>query len=135
MNTVAGMAGAMALVMVGGFAGGVARYFLSGVVARRVGETFPWGTLVVNVTGCLLIGLLAGLARSSGGVFASEWFSELFLTGFCGGYTTVSSFALQTLSLGQDGETRLAGLNIGLSMALSLAAVAIGFAASAALSA
>ena len=64
------------LVLVGGFFGGIARYFVSGFVGRRVGETFPWGTLVVNVSGALAIGALAGLARVSGGVFASELFRD-----------------------------------------------------------
>ncbi|GIL03366.1 MAG: putative fluoride ion transporter CrcB 2 [Alphaproteobacteria bacterium] len=120
---------ASALVMAGGFGGGVTRFFLSGVVANRFGETFPWGTLVVNVSGCLLIGLLAGLARSVGGVLAEEWFTHLLLTGFCGGYTTVSSFSVQTLYLALDGGNRLAVLNVAGSVVLCLAAVAIGFVA------
>ena len=57
---------ACVLVLLGGFLGGLARFFVSGVVGRRFGETFPWGTLVVNVTGDLAIGALAGLARSAG---------------------------------------------------------------------
>jgi CrcB protein len=118
------------LVMLGGFAGGTARFFVSGVVARSVGETFPWGTIVVNVTGSFLIGLLAGYGKAVGGVFAAAWFHSLLLTGFCGGYTTVSSFSLQTLNLGFDGENRLAALNVLASMALCIAAVALGFWAS-----
>lgn len=123
MNAIA----AMALVLAGGFGGGIARFFLSGIVANRIGETFPWGTIAVNITGCFAIGLLAGLARESGGVFASEWFHGLFVTGFCGGYTTVSSFALQTLNLGLDGENRLAIVNVAVSVAACMAAVAAGF--------
>lgn len=115
------------LVLVGGFGGGVSRFFVSGVIARRIGETFPWGTLMVNISGCLLIGALAGLARSTGGVFAQPWFSALFVTGFCGGYTTVSSFALQSLALGLDGESRLAFANVAISAASCVAAVACGF--------
>ncbi len=83
---------ACALVLLGGFFGGIARFFVSGLVARRIGETFPWGTLVVNVSGALVIGALAGLARSQGGVFAGEMFRDLAFVGFLGGYTTVSSF-------------------------------------------
>jgi CrcB protein len=114
------------LVLLGGFLGGVARFLLSGVVGRRIGETFPWGTLAVNVTGCLAIGLLAGFART-GGVFAGPGVDDFLVTGFCGGFTTVSSFTLQTLSLALDGERRQAVLNIVASTAVSLAAAAAGF--------
>ena len=117
------------LVLVGGFFGGIARYFVSGFVGRRVGETFPWGTLVVNVSGALAIGALAGLAHVSGGVFASELFRDFVFVGLCGGYTTVSSFCLQTLNLGLAGEPRAAMLNVVLSGGLCVAGVAIGFAA------
>jgi fluoride exporter len=115
------------LVLIGGYGGGTARFFLSGVIARRVGETFPWGTLVVNITGCFLIGVLSGLARSAGGVFAEPWFGALFVTGFCGGYTTVSSFNLQTINLALDGQGRLALLNVLLSAGICMAAVAAGY--------
>ena len=117
------------LVLVGGFFGGIARYFVSGFVGQRVGETFPWGTLVVNVSGALAIGALAGLARVSGGIFASELFRDFVFVGLCGGYTTVSSFCLQTLNLGLGGEQRAALLNVVLSAGLCVAGVAIGLAA------
>src|SRR5918992_4725231 len=105
------------LVLVGGFLGGVARFFVSGVVGRRIGELFPWGTLVVNVTGCLAIGLLTGLA-TTGDRFAAPSMHELAVVGFCGGYTTVSSFALQSLTLAQGGERLHALLNVLASVAL-----------------
>ena len=124
---------AMVLVLLGGFGGGTARFFLSGVIANRIGETFPWGTLFVNVTGALLIGLLAGLGRMDGGVFADPRFSSLFVPGFCGGYTTVSSFSLQTLNLALDGENRLAVLNVAISVVLCIIAVVIGFQAATAI--
>jgi CrcB protein len=116
-----------ALVLLGGFFGGILRFFVSGFVGRRVGETFPWGTLVVNVSGALVIGALAGLARSRGGVFAGEMFRELAFVGFLGGYTTVSSFCLQTLNLALDGQGLPAAMNGILSSGLCIAAVGTGF--------
>lgn len=118
---------ACALVLIGGFLGGVSRFFLSGVVGRDVGETFPWGTLVVNVSGALAIGAFAGAARSVGGVFASDLVRDLIVVGLFGGYTTVSSFCLQTLNLALDGEGRLAAFNVVASSVLCVLFVALGF--------
>ncbi|TIM87582.1 MAG: fluoride efflux transporter CrcB [Mesorhizobium sp.] len=112
---------ACALVLIGGFLGGVSRFFLSGLVGRSVGETFPWGTLVVNVSGALAIGAFAGAARAVGGIFSAELVRDLIVVGLFGGYTTVSSFCLQTLNLA------LAALNIVASAALCVLAVAFGF--------
>ena len=113
-------------VAIGSALGGIARYFLSGWVARRVGETFPWGTMSVNVSGAFLIGLFAGLAADSTGIFAlpNPWLFAV--TGFLGCYTTVSSFSLQTLSLARDGEGGRAMGYVVLSVALSLGAVICG---------
>lgn len=118
---------ACALVLIGGFLGGVSRFFLSGLVGRSVGETFPWGTLVVNVSGALAIGAFAGAARAVGGIFSAELVRDLIVVGLFGGYTTVSSFCLQTLNLALDGEHRLAAFNIVASAALCVLAVAFGF--------
>ncbi|RWL47521.1 MAG: fluoride efflux transporter CrcB [Mesorhizobium sp.] len=118
---------ACALVLIGGFLGGVSRFFLSGVVGRRVGETFPWGTLAVNVSGALAIGAFAGAARAVGGVFASDLVRDLIVVGLFGGYTTVSSFCLQTLNLALDGEGRLAAFNVVASSVLCVLFVALGF--------
>jgi CrcB protein len=118
---------ALALVLVGGFCGGVARFYFSGVVGRTVGETYPWGTLVVNVTGALAIGACAGAARSIGGIYATEMFRDLVLVGLLGGYTTVSSFCLQTLNLAFDGEQRRAALYVVASAGLCVIAAAVGF--------
>ena len=120
---------ACAVVLLGGFFGGIARFFVSGFVGRRIGETFPWGTLVVNVSGALVIGALAGLVRSRGGVFAGEMFRDLAFVGFLGGYTTVSSFCLQTLNLALDGQGLQAAMNTILSAGLCVAAVGTGFSA------
>ncbi|SHL86111.1 camphor resistance protein CrcB [Bradyrhizobium lablabi] len=116
-----------ALVLLGGFFGGILRFFVSGFVGRRIGETFPWGTLVVNVSGALVIGALAGLARAQGGIFAGEMFRDLAFVGFLGGYTTVSSFCLQTLNLAIDGQGLPAAMNGILSTGLCIAAVGAGF--------
>ena len=114
-------------VAVGSALGGIARYFLSGLVARRLGETFPWGTMSVNVSGALLIGVFAGLAADNTGIFASSNPWLFAVTGFLGCYTTVSSFSLQTLSLARDGESGRAMGYILLSVVLSLGAVVCGF--------
>lgn len=118
---------ACALVLIGGFLGGISRFFLSGVVGRGVGETFPWGTLAVNVSGALAIGALAGAARAVGGIFASDLVRDLIVVGLFGGYTTVSSFCLQTLNLALDGEGRLAAFNVVASSVLCVLFVALGF--------
>ena len=115
-------------VVLGSALGGIARYFLSGVVARRVGETFPWGTLSVNVSGALLIGIFGALALDHASLFASSNPWLFAVTGFLGCYTTVSSFSLQTLALARDGENGRAIGYVAASVALSIAAVAAGFA-------
>lgn len=116
-----------ALVLLGGFLGGLARMFVSNVVSRRIGEAFPWGTLVVNISGALAIGVLAGIARRFGGLPTSEMFRDLVFIGFLGGYTTVSSFALQTLVLAREGRSVKAVAYVVLSGGLCVAAVAAGF--------
>lgn len=115
-------------VSLGSVFGGMARFWLSGFVARRVGETFPWGTMIINVSGAFLIGVLAASAAGHGAFAAARpW--QFAVTGFLGCYTTVSSFSLQTLSLARDGELKLAVWNLALSLSLCLLAVAAGFAA------
>jgi CrcB protein len=121
------MVSALISVVLGSALGGAARYFLSGVVARRVGETFPWGTLVVNVSGAFLIGVFAALARDNVSLLASPNPWLFAVTGFLGCYTTVSSFSLQTLALARDGEGGRAIGYVAISVALSLGAVAVGF--------
>lgn len=106
--------------------GGVARYAVSGLVARSVCETFPWGTLVVNVTGSLLIGAVAALMGPDGRLLVAPAVRQFWLPGFFGGFTTFSSFSLQTLSLARDGEWLWASANVLLSVALCLAGVWLG---------
>jgi CrcB protein len=122
---------ALAWVALGAAFGGTARYFISGVIGRRFGETFPWGTTVVNATGALAIGIAAAAAVASGPMQApAAW--QLAVVGFLGSYTTVSSFSLQTLALARDGQVWQASGNVLLSLVLCLTAVALGFAIGAA---
>src|SRR4026207_2017991 len=102
-------------IAVGSALGGVARYWCSGVAARFMGETFPWGTIIVNVVGCFIIGVFATLTGPDGRVFADTLTRQFVMIGILGGYTTFSSFSLQTLSLVQDGEWRLAAAHPALS--------------------
>ena len=114
-------------VAVGGALGTTGRYFISGVAARLIGETFPWGTLIINVTGSFIIGFFAALTGPDGRVYVGSTARQFVMTGICGGYTTFSSFSLQTLNLVNDGEWVRAGANVGLSVALCLIAVWAGF--------
>ena len=113
-------------VALGSALGGVARYGLSGLVARSFGETFPWGTLIVNVLGSFLIGFVATLTGPDGRVLVSPVTRQFWMPGIFGGFTTFSSFSLQTLSLAQDGEWTRALANVTLSIALCLLGVWLG---------
>ena len=113
-------------VALGSALGGVARYGLSGLVARSFGETFPWGTLIVNVLGSFLIGFVATLTGPDGRVLVSPVTRQFWMPGIFGGFTTFSSFSLQTLSLAQDGEWTRALANVTLSVALCLLGVWLG---------
>jgi fluoride exporter len=113
-------------IAIGGALGTTARYWLSGVVARSVGETFPWGTLVINITGSFVIGFFGALTGPDGRLFIGSTARQFVMIGMCGGYTTFSSFSLQTLNLMNDGEWFRAGANIGLSVLLCMIAVWVG---------
>ena len=91
-----------------------------------LGETVPWGTLLVNITGSLIIGFFATLTGPDGRIFASSTERQFVMIGLCGGYTTFSSFSLQTLNLANDGEWLQAGGNIIGSVVLCLLAVWLG---------
>jgi fluoride exporter len=114
------------LVMAGGALGTGARFWLSGFVAERGGEFFPLGTLVVNVTGSFAIGFLAAFTDPEGSLLVPPRLREFFMIGVCGGYTTFSSFSLQTLDFFRDGDWFKAGLNTLLSFACCLLAVWLG---------
>lgn len=113
-------------IAMGGALGSVARFWLSGVVANRFGETFPWGTLIVNVSGSFVIGVFATATGPESRWLVSPTFRQFFMIGICGGYTTFSSFSLQTLSLIRDGEYLHASANVLLSVVLCLAGVWVG---------
>src|SRR5512138_1109416 len=113
-------------IFLGGGLGSLARYLLSGWAANSFGQAFPWGTLLVNVSGSFVIGLFATLTGPDGRWFVSGSFREFFMLGICGGYTTFSSFSLQTLTLAQDGEWFRAGANCVLSLVLCLLGVWLG---------
>jgi len=114
------------LVGLGGALGSIARFWLSGVIAARVGETFPWHTLLINVTGSFVIGFFATLTGPEGRVFASSGTRQFVMIGLCGGYTTFSAFSLQTLALAREGQWLQAGGNIAGSVILCLLAVWLG---------
>ena len=113
-------------IALGGALGSVARYGCSSLAARWFGETFPWGTLIINVVGSLVIGGFATLAGPDGRLLVAPDARQFVMVGLCGGYTTFSSFSLQTLNLVRDGEMGLAAANIGSSLVLCLAAVWLG---------
>lgn len=121
------------LIAAGGALGSVARFALSGVVAQHYGETFPWGTLLVNVLGCFVIGFFATLTAPDGRMLAGAPGRHFFMTGVLGGFTTFSSFSLQTLNLARDGDWARAAANAGGSLVLCLLAVWLGYLAAAAL--
>jgi fluoride exporter len=114
------------LVALGGALGTIARYALSGFVATHFGETFPWGTIIINISGSLVIGFFATLTGPDGRVFVGSEIRQFVMMGLCGGFTTFSSFSLQTLNLARDGELGLALANVGLSVLLCLLAVWVG---------
>ena len=113
-------------IAVGSAIGGVARYWCSGVAARLLGETFPWGTLFVNVTGSLIIGFFATLTGPDGRIFAGSTMRQFVMMGLLGGFTTFSSFSLQTLNLANESEWLQVGGNIVGSVVLCLLAVWLG---------
>ncbi len=114
-------------VAIGGALGSVGRFWLNGLISTRFGETFPWGTMFVNVTGSFVIAFFGTLTGPDGRFFASTPARTFFMVGVCGGYTTFSSFSLQTLNLANDGEWLYAGGNILLSVTLCLAGAWLGF--------
>jgi fluoride exporter len=118
------------VVMIGGALGTLARYVIS-VLALPISRQLPWGTIFINVTGSFVIGLFGTLTLAHGRYPASENVRLFVMIGFCGGYTTFSSFSLQTLDLLRSGAIVRATLNIAVSVALCVAAVALGHLAAA----
>lgn len=113
------------LIAIGGAAGSVSRYLLAGWVQRAVERVFPVGTLVVNVSGCLLIGILG--AMFAGQQVIRDEHRVLLMVGVLGGFTTFSTFGYETLTLVNDRQYGLALLNVLSSNGLGLMAVWIGY--------
>jgi CrcB protein len=118
-------------IMLGSALGGGARFWLSGNIANYLGETFPWGTILVNVTGSFIIGLFAALTDPDGRFLVNPTTRQFVMIGLCGGYTTFSSFSLQTLYLARDSDWARASANVVLSVILCLVAVWLGHACAA----
>ena len=115
-----------ALIGSGGFLGALARYGLSGLVQRQLPlATFPYGTIVVNLLGCLLIGLLGGLAEARQ-LFGSE-FRMFLLIGLLGGFTTFSTFGYETFLMIRDAEYLRAATNVGVHVVLGLSLLWLGY--------
>jgi CrcB protein len=113
-------------IFIGGGLGSLVRWGASGWIANTIGQTFPWGTLVVNVSGSFIIGLFAAATGPEGRWMAPATFRQFFMLGICGGYTTFSSFSLQTLNLAENGQWFKAGANSVLSLVLCLVGVWLG---------
>jgi CrcB protein len=113
-------------VALGGAIGSMARLWLSVQVGLVTGLGFPWGTILVNIIGSLVIGFVATLTGPNGRVVVPIDARAFVMVGLCGGFTTFSAFSLQTLELARDGRLLHAGANILLSVALCLTAVALG---------
>ena len=114
-------------VALGSAVGGASRYALSMFIQQRASSTFPIGTLIVNVTGSLVLGFVLRYALGSPSVSAEV--RALLTTGFCGGYTTFSTFSYDAMTLIEDGDHRRAALYIGASVLVSLVATFLGIAA------
>src|SRR6266851_2333072 len=113
-------------VALGGAIGTATRFWISGLAAERFGQTFPIGTLIVNVTGSFIAGAFTAITDPDGRWLVSPSFRQFFMIGICGGYTTFSSFSVQTLSLAQEGEWFRAAINSIASFVLCLVAVWLG---------
>jgi len=112
-------------VAIGAALGGVARYYLASALQQRLGATFPWGTLVVNVSGSLLLGVLIRYALVTPSM--SVEMRALLTTGFCGGYTTFSTYSYETATLLEDGQYGRAGAYALASVVVALGATFAGF--------
>jgi len=114
-------------IALAGLVGTLVRYWLSGFVARQYGETFPWGTLIVNLIGSFLAGAMYHLAEER--LLISPALRTIILIGLLGGFTTFSSYGLQTFTLLRNGEIGLATLNVTVSNVLGLLMVWMGYVA------
>ncbi len=118
---------------VGGALGSMSRHWSNGVIGALAGVGFPWGTLLVNVLGSLVIGFAAATMSADGRFPTWNGPRQFVMVGICGGFTTFSAFSLQTLALAQSGQWLPATGNAGLSVGLCMMAVWLGYAAGLAL--
>jgi fluoride exporter len=114
------------LIALGSGVGSALRHGLAVLSARKWGDKFPWGTLIVNLSGSLAIGLYLG-ARGTDSLAAAPPVDQVVALGLLGGYTTLSSFSLQTVALLEAGEARPAAVNILFSMVGSIGAAGLGW--------
>ena len=112
------------MIGIGGFAGAVARFWLGGYISNRMGTKFPWGTFVINVSGCFVIGLIVTVLAERTH-WSPNW-RYLIPIGFIGAYTTFSTFEFETFQSLQDGQWLMAALNVALSVVLGFIAVWCG---------
>lgn len=112
------------LVGAGGFAGSVARFLSQQLIARYYPSSFPWATMAVNITGCFIIGLIYALSQK--GTLISPEMRLLLATGFCGGFTTFSTFAYENITLMRDGEILYTFLYIAASIVIGFLAAYVG---------
>lgn len=115
------------IVALGSALGGVSRFWLSGLIAQRFSSTFPVNTLVINITGSFVIGVIAALSAVDSRYLVNAAWRNFLMVGVCGGYTTFSSFSLQTLNLAHEGQWLYAGANIVGSVVLCLIGVWLGY--------
>jgi CrcB protein len=119
--------GAWVAVAVGGALGSLARFWLTGVMTALTGPSFPWGTMLINVLGSFIIGLVAGATLTQARIAVPPEVRIFLMTGICGGFTTFSSFSLQTLELLQAGEVAPAAGYAGASVVLCITATFAGW--------
>jgi len=111
-------------LLIGGIAGTFARYYFAGFIYQKIGTTFPIGTLIVNLTGCFLIGFLSAIIDEK--FFLGPDSKVLLMAGFCGAYTTFSTYMLETSNLAADGEMLRALSNVMLSTVIGFIALRLG---------
>ena len=116
-------------VALGGAIGSVSRFWLAGLITERFGQSFPWGILVINITGSFVIGIFAAFTNPDGPLTPQTriFATQFLMIGICGGFTTFSSFSRDTLRLLQERQWLYAGGNVMLSVVLCLIAVWLGY--------
>lgn len=120
-------AGAYLMVALGGALGSIARFWLTGVMTALTGPRFPWGTLLINVGGSFVIGLVGGLTLTPDRLGWHPSVRIFLMTGFCGGFTTFSAFSLQALELLQGGEIASSLAYVIASVVLCVACTYLGW--------